>query len=83
MLWVSDLVYRLNDNARLFFLVCIISAVAFTATGTLVISKTSIGKLDSQYEIEYLLYSGNQKEQTHVKLMEQKLKDGHFHMKRK
>ncbi|BCE04541.1 FtsX-like permease family protein [Bacillus paralicheniformis] len=78
VLWVSDLVYRLNDNARLFFLVCIISAVAFTATGTLVISKTSIGKLDSQYEIEYLLYSGNQKEQTHVKLMEQKLKDGHF-----
>ncbi|MEC1563324.1 ABC transporter permease [Bacillus haynesii] len=78
VLWVSDLVYRLKDNARLFFLVCIISAVAFTATGALAISKASIGKLDSRYEIEYLLYSGNQKEQPHVKLIEQKLKDGHF-----
>lgn len=78
VLWISDLVYRLKDNARLFFLVCIISAVAFTAMGALVISKTSIGKLDSRYEIEYLLYSGSQKEQTHVKVIEQKLKDGHF-----
>ena len=78
VLWVSDLVYRLKDNARLFFLVCIISAVAFTATGTLAIYKTSLGKMDSQYEMEYLSNSGNTKEQAHVKLIEQKLKEGHF-----
>jgi putative ABC transport system permease protein len=78
VLWISDLVYRLKDNARLFFLVCIISAVAFTATGTLAIYKTSLGKMDSQYEIEYLSYSGNHKEQAHVKLIEQKLTDGDF-----
>ncbi len=32
---ISDLVYRMKDNARIFFLVAIVSAVAFSAVGTL------------------------------------------------
>lgn len=78
VLWVSDLVYRLKDNARLFFLVCIISAVAFSATGVLAIYKTAIGKMDSRYEIEYSSNSDNPKEQAHIRLIEQKLRDGDF-----
>jgi putative ABC transport system permease protein len=34
LLWLSDLAYRMKDNARMLFLVTIVSAVAFTATGT-------------------------------------------------
>ncbi|MDR6224465.1 ABC transporter permease [Desmospora profundinema] len=36
ILWLSDLAYRMKDNARMFFLVTMVSTVAFTATGTLV-----------------------------------------------
>src|SRR5699024_4163960 len=36
MLLFSDLAYRMKDNARAFFMVTIISTVAFSAIGTLV-----------------------------------------------
>src|SRR5690625_6765990 len=36
MLLFSDLSYRMKDNARAFFMVAIISTVAFSAIGTLV-----------------------------------------------
>lgn len=34
MLWISNLIYKVKDNARIFFLIAITSAVAFTAIGT-------------------------------------------------
>ena len=40
MLLFSDLSYRMKDNARSFFIVAIISTVAFTAIGTLVGMRT-------------------------------------------
>lgn len=36
MLWLSDLTYRMKDNARMFFLITIVFTVAFSAAGTLV-----------------------------------------------
>ncbi|MGG4144468.1 ABC transporter permease [Paenibacillus algorifonticola] len=36
MLTLSDLAYRMKDNARTFFIISIISTVAFTAIGTLI-----------------------------------------------
>ncbi|MCR1950392.1 FtsX-like permease family protein [Clostridium sp. DSM 100503] len=33
LLWVSDLLYRVKDNTRMFFLITITSAVAFTSIG--------------------------------------------------
>lgn len=33
LLWVSDLLYRIKDNTRMFFLITITSAVAFTSIG--------------------------------------------------
>ncbi|MCT4620236.1 MAG: ABC transporter permease [Marinisporobacter sp.] len=35
ILWISDLSYRIKDNARILFLVSIVSAVAFTSIATL------------------------------------------------
>ncbi|MFC4077149.1 FtsX-like permease family protein [Salinithrix halophila] len=35
LLWLSDLTYRMEDNARMFFLVTMVSTVAFSATGAL------------------------------------------------
>ncbi|MGF7087454.1 putative ABC transport system permease protein [Kroppenstedtia sanguinis] len=36
LMWLSDLTYRMKDNARMFFLVTIVFTVSFTATGTLI-----------------------------------------------
>lgn len=35
MLWVSNLYYKMKDNTRMFFLITITSAVAFTAIGSI------------------------------------------------
>ncbi len=82
VIWVSDLVYRLKDNARLFFIVSIISAVAFTATGVLAMYKSTVGAEESAYEMEYLSYSGNPKEQTHLKKIDHELKTHGFTYKK-
>src|SRR5690625_1486272 len=42
MILLSDLAYRMKDNARTFFMVAIISTVAFSAIGTLIGFKTYI-----------------------------------------
>lgn len=44
MILFSDLSYRMKDNARAFFMVAIISTVAFSAIGTLVGMKTFLTK---------------------------------------
>lgn len=82
VIWVSDLVYRLKDNARLFFIVSIISAVAFTATGVLAMYKSTVGAEESAYEMEYLSYSNNPKEQTHLKDIDHELKTHGFTYKK-
>lgn len=40
LITLSDLAYRMKDNARMFFLVAIVSAVAFSAVGTLASTAT-------------------------------------------
>lgn len=44
---ISDLAYRMKDNARMFFMVCIVSTVAFCAVGTL----ASFGVMDKEMEL--------------------------------
>ncbi|UJF33764.1 ABC transporter permease [Paenibacillus hexagrammi] len=70
LLWVSDLMYRVRDNARLFFIVSIVLAVTFTAIGTLATVKSSFSQQESLYEMEYLSYSINQEEQQQVQFIE-------------
>ncbi|BEV39539.1 ABC transporter permease YxdM [Bacillus stercoris] len=82
VIWVSDLVYRLKDNARLFFIVSIISAVAFTATGVLAMYKSTVGAEESAYEMEYISFSNNPKEQTHLKDIDHELKTHGFTYKK-
>src|SRR5699024_12139683 len=52
LLLFSDLSYRMKDNARAFFIVAIISTVAFSAIGTLVgfkIGRASCRERESNY----------------------------------
>jgi len=66
MLFLSDLAYRMKDNARTFFMVAILSTVAFSAIGSLVGFKTMITNAmvgDHPFAFEYT-GSGQSKEQS-------------------
>ncbi|MCM3289582.1 ABC transporter permease [Paenibacillus sp. MER 180] len=77
MLTLSDLAYRMKDNARMFFLVAIISTVAFTAIGTLVGFKAMLteGVAGSMPPMSYDSYADNKQEQKHLAYIETELKE--------
>ncbi|MBE1446730.1 FtsX-like permease family protein [Paenibacillus sp. OAS669] len=77
MITLSDLAYRMKDNARMFFLVAMISTVAFCAIGTLVGMKSMFtGQLSEALPtFKYESYAGNSKQNEHTALIEQALKN--------
>jgi putative ABC transport system permease protein len=80
LLLLSDLAYRMKDNARIFFLVAILSTVAFSAIGSLVGFKTMYTEImleENPYAFEYFSREGNtsELEQQHVELIERALKE--------
>ncbi|MCR8844019.1 ABC transporter permease [Paenibacillus sp. SC116] len=76
MLTISDLAYRMKDNARMFFMVCIVSTVAFCAVGTLASFAVIEDELVQShvYDLNYVSKQGNQMEQTHLTEIESLLK---------
>ncbi|MDR4136988.1 ABC transporter permease [Bacillus thuringiensis] len=83
ILTISDLVYQLKDNAKMFFMVTIISAVAFTAVGTCMgLGNSSMAESDSPFAFSYKSYDNNQLEKEHIKRIESEINDGGFNFKR-
>ncbi|MED3586264.1 ABC transporter permease [Bacillus thuringiensis] len=83
ILTISDLVYQLKDNAKMFFMVTIISAVAFTAVGTCMgLGNSSMAESDNPFAFSYKSYDNNQLEKEHLKKIESELHDGKFKFKR-
>ncbi|MEI4790639.1 FtsX-like permease family protein [Bacillus sp. FJAT-53060] len=78
LLSISDLTYRVKDNARLFFIVSIVSAVAFTATGVLAVFKSNMTVENTEYEIEYLSLPENTTESDHIRLIEDSLSESGY-----
>ncbi|MFD0710336.1 FtsX-like permease family protein [Paenibacillus sp. GCM10027626] len=75
MITLADLSYRMKDNARMFFLVAMVSTVAFSAIGTLVGMKSMITENVSSFSppFKYESYSDNKQQEAHTKLIEQTL----------
>ncbi|MGE7217644.1 FtsX-like permease family protein [Priestia koreensis] len=72
---ISDLVYRMKDNARMFFLVTVVSTTSFCAVGTLV-SFTVTGDeyhLNYPYAVSYYSGEQNQEKAKHLNMIEQDL----------
>lgn len=72
MLLFSDLSYRMKDNARTFFMVAILSTVAFSAIGSLVGFRAMISEVlikENPFAMEYTSYS-EASEQGHLKKIE-------------
>ncbi|MGG0763193.1 FtsX-like permease family protein [Bacillus paramycoides] len=82
ILTISDLVYQLKDNAKMFFMVTIISTVAFTAVGTCMgLGNSSMAESDNPFAFSYQSYNNNQLEKEHLKKIESELHDGGFNFK--
>jgi len=65
MLFLSDLAYRMKDNARTFFMVAILSTVAFSAIGSLVGFKTMMANDlagTHPFALEYRALPGREEE---------------------
>ncbi|MEK4339016.1 ABC transporter permease [Brevibacillus sp. FSL L8-0710] len=78
---LSDLAYRMKDNARMFFLVCIVSTVAFCAIGTLAALASSITETTvrtNPYAFEYLTTSDAKQREATTARIEKALQDAGF-----
>jgi putative ABC transport system permease protein len=79
VLTISELTYRVKDNAVMFFLVSIISAVAFTGIGTCVaIGNPGLTAMTSPYAFTYSSSVGNKLEEQHIRAIEQELTKRHY-----
>ncbi|MFG0216160.1 FtsX-like permease family protein [Brevibacillus porteri] len=81
LLTLSDLAYRMKDNARMFFLVSIVSTVAFCAIGTLAALAGSIQitvmKINP-FAFEYQSKQSDVERAKHLSLIETSLQQGGF-----
>ncbi|PFQ48428.1 ABC transporter permease [Bacillus cereus] len=72
---LSDLAYRMRDNARMFFIVTIISTVAFSAIGTLVgFASMTKGIMERPIAFHYHSKQGNSNELQHIQMIDKGLK---------
>ncbi|ALL22597.1 ABC transporter permease [Bacillus tropicus] len=82
MLMISELTYRMTDNARTLFLVSILSAVAFTSIGAcLSIGNGALAEVNSPYAFEYKSYKHNKDEAFHISQIEEQLHNDGFSYK--
>ncbi|MBS4201929.1 ABC transporter permease [Bacillus sp. FJAT-49732] len=73
---MSDLAYRMKDNARAFFFVAIVSTVAFSAIGSLVGFRAMMTAdlfKNNPFAFEYTSEEGNALETKHIQLIRKEL----------
>ncbi|QDX95326.1 ABC transporter permease [Brevibacillus laterosporus] len=79
ILTMAELVYRMRDNANMFFMVAVVSAVAFVAIGTCAaMGNQGLAKIKNPYAFTYISYTKNPQEQEHVSLIERELTNAGF-----
>ncbi|WP_439876637.1 FtsX-like permease family protein (plasmid) [Bacillus mycoides] len=82
LLVISELMYRMKDNARTFFIVTIISAVSFTAIGVCTaIANPELAKHETPYAFTYQSDKGNILEKSHIEEIKKQLKESGFSYK--
>ncbi|MGX5373559.1 FtsX-like permease family protein [Bacillus cereus] len=79
LLTISELIYRMRDNAIMFFLVAIISAVSFTGIGIFMsLGNPGLSAMTNPFAFTYQSSSENKAEKTHVLQINKKLEEFHF-----
>ncbi|WP_210469692.1 ABC transporter permease [Sporosarcina sp. 6E9] len=85
LLSFSEGIVRLRENARMFFIVTIVSTVAFMSVGTL----ASLTSFASQYRemnplgLIYISYEGNELEEQHTSMLNKELEENKIQFTRK
>ncbi|HDR6317908.1 TPA: ABC transporter permease [Bacillus thuringiensis] len=79
LLTISELIYRMRDNAIMFFLVAIISAVSFTGIGIFMsLGNPGLSAMTNPFAFTYQSSPENKAEKTHVLQINKKLEEFHF-----
>ena len=89
VLTISELAHRMKDNAAMFFMVAVVSAVAFTGIGTvLALGDPGLTAMEDPNAFTYQVNGQNNLEaaeqyqletaEEHIKLIEQQLRDNEF-----
>ncbi|PFI71074.1 FtsX-like permease family protein [Bacillus cereus] len=82
LLVISELAFRMKDNARTFFIVTIISAVSFTAIGVCTaIANPELAKSATPYAFTYRSDNGNTQEKSDIEEIKKQLKESGFSYK--
>ncbi|PEE44111.1 ABC transporter permease [Bacillus pseudomycoides] len=79
ILTLSELIYRMKDNATMFFIVSIISAVAFTAIGTTAaLGNKELSRMTNPYTFTYMSFEENKMENEHLSVIKKSLNEANI-----
>lgn len=79
ILTFSELIYRMKDNATMFFIVSIISAVAFTAIGTTAaLGNKDLVRMTNPYTLLYMAPENNKIADKHLSIIKNHLADANI-----
>lgn len=79
LLTISELAYRMKDNATMFFMLAVISAVAFTGIGTcLAMGNKGLAEMTNPFAFTYTSLGENEQEGKHIEEIKKQLDDSKF-----
>ncbi|MBD8499943.1 ABC transporter permease [Paenibacillus arenosi] len=79
LLVLSELGYRMRDNAVMFFMVAVVTAVSFTGIGTsFALLNPGLAAMENPYAFTYSSHNNNTFEAKHWKMIEQELEQAGF-----
>ncbi|MBJ8054671.1 ABC transporter permease [Bacillus cereus] len=79
LLTISELAYRMKDNATMFFMLAIVSAVAFTGIGTcLAMGNKGLTEMTNPFAFTYTSLGENQQEEAHITDIKKQLTRSNF-----
>ncbi|EJS07750.1 FtsX-like permease family protein [Bacillus mycoides] len=79
LLTISELAYRMKDNATMFFMLAIVSAVAFTGIGTcLAMGNKGLTEMTNPFAFTYTSLGENAQEEEHITEMKKQLTRSNF-----
>ncbi|MGE7870789.1 FtsX-like permease family protein [Bacillus paramycoides] len=79
LLTISELAYRMKDNATMFFMLAIVSAVAFTGIGTcLAMGNKGLAEMTNPFAFTYTSLGENPQEEEHISEIKKQLTRSNF-----
>ncbi|MDQ0417481.1 putative ABC transport system permease protein [Croceifilum oryzae] len=74
LLWISELAYKVKDNARMFFMITMVTTVACTSAGIVLALKQQAETMYKENPFAFTVYSEDQKQPVFTEKIEQTLK---------